>query len=164
MKKILALFLAIAMIACLFTFNVSALTYKGVVDSGLDYTEEPGHISNPMVGYPSTPSIYLKLSGNTARNDSGFVHYFIDMRMFSGGYTIDSNGVRQPLTPEQTADRVKCSFNSMWPWNGNQRNQGGPEDIPLNEDALNALRGTFENLRKNGAIRQSAKTLCGLRC
>ncbi len=150
MKKILALFLAIAMIACLFTFNVSALTYKGVVDSGLDYTEEPGHISNPMVGYPSTPSIYLKLSGNTARNDSGFVHYFIDMRMFSGGYTIDSNGVRQPLTPEQTADRVKCSFNSMWPWNGNQRNQGGPEDIPLNEDALNALRGTFENLRKNG--------------
>lgn len=172
MKKILALIMAIATLMSLCAFDLSAVTYDGIVESGLNYTECTDTISNPMIGYPSTPFVYLKLSGNTPRNDSGFVHYFLDMRMFSGGYTriqVDEKGTpvldkdgkyiypkgnapykKVKLSEEQTADRVKCSFNSMWDWNGNQRNQGGSEDIPLNEDALNAIRGTLENLRKNG--------------
>lgn len=147
MKKILALVMAVATVTCLFTFNVSALTYKDVVDSGLDYTESTETIRNPMMGYPSTPVIWLKKEGNVPKNDSGFVHYFVVMNQFAAGYT-ESDGERHPLTPEQMADRL--AGNKKPEWNNNQPNKGGSEDIPLTDDALDALRGTFENLRKNG--------------
>ena len=46
--------------------------------------------------------------------------------------------------------RAKQSFSASYNWAVNSRNTGGKEDIPLSEDCLNFIRGTLENLRKNG--------------
>ncbi|MBQ8697307.1 MAG: DUF4832 domain-containing protein, partial [Clostridia bacterium] len=200
MKRIISFLAVIAMVLTSFSLCASAVTYDGLTDSGLDYTESTEVIDNPMMGQPSTPFITPKLSGNTPRNDSGFQHYFIDLKNFSGGYTIvkvdeygdpiydergnyvyaenltyklrDDNGnlvyengqvvtvdnskyskyenKRIPLTEEMSAARQRQSFSSVYNWSVESRNTGGAKDIPLTEDCLNFIRGTLENLRKNG--------------
>lgn len=200
MKRIISILAVIAMLATSFSLCASAVTYDGLVDSGLDYTESTETFNNPMMGSPSCITMYPTLSGNSSRNDSGFVHYFIDLKNFAGGYTIvkvnedgepifdergnyvyaenlsytlrDENGnkvmengaevkidnskysnydsMRIPLTEEMTAARLKQSFNSVYNWSVETRNTGGANDVALTDDMLNALRGTLENLRKNG--------------
>jgi len=200
MKRIVSLLAVTAMVLTSFSLCASAVTYEGLTDSGLDYTESTETFNNPMMGQPSCPFITPKISGNVPRNDSGFVHYFIDLKNFAGGYTIvkvdefgdpiydergnyvyaenlkydlrDKNGnlvyengevvkvdnskyskyanKRIPLTKEMAEARAKQSFNAAYNWAVNSRNTGGLEDIPLSEDCLNFIRGTLENLRKNG--------------
>ncbi len=88
MKRIISLLAVIAMLATSFSLCASAVTYEGLVDSGLDYTESTEVFNNPMMGSPACPFITPKLTGNVPNKDSGFVHYFLDLKNFSGGYTI----------------------------------------------------------------------------
>ena len=148
MKRIITAVLSLVMVLGACTFCVSAQS-AGTVDSGLDYTERVGAIANPMTGYPSTPFVFVAKGKTAPRNDSGFVHYFIDMRMFAAGYTM-VDGVKTRLNAEQTAERVRCDVNAKYDWAENTRNEGGDADIPLTDEAIAFLRGTFENLRKNG--------------
>ncbi|MBQ8697306.1 MAG: DUF4832 domain-containing protein [Clostridia bacterium] len=192
MKRIISLLAVIAMMATSFVFNASAVTYEGLTDSGLDYTESTEVFNNPMMGSPDCIAIAPRESGNTARNDSGFVHYFYDMKFFAAGYTIvkvneddepifdeygnyvydeylsytttvngqqvtvdntkykDYSAKKIPLPDEFAKLRKADSWNTFYPWACNSRNTGGNKDIPLSDNALNALRGTLENLRKNG--------------
>jgi len=210
MKRTVSLFAVIAMLLTSFSLCASAVTYEGLVDSGLDYTESTEVFNNPMMGNPSCIFVVPGVEGNTPRNDSGFVHYFIDMKNFSGGYTIvkvdeygdpvydehgdyvyannltphkrdangkplyyDANGKMTttvtdkpvkvdntkyssyaekqiPLTEEMTAARTSRNWGAAYTWACDTRNMGGDKDIPLSEDCINFMRGTLENLRKNG--------------
>ena len=154
MKRVICITLLAAMLACLFSFQAGAATVPGLKDSGLDYHESTRTIANPMVGYSTTATMAPKVTGNAPRNDSGFVFYYVNLQNFSGGYQLDKAGNRIPLTEAQKNDRVNGNYNTLWDWNLHdgkpQRNHGGPEDIPISEDAIECFRQTFQNLRENG--------------
>ncbi len=96
MKKFISVLAICAMLLSMFAVCSSAATPAGLKDSGIDYTESTKTIANPMTGYPATPFVYPEPGkGIPVRNDTGFQHYFIDMKFFSGGYTmmkVDENG------------------------------------------------------------------------
>ncbi|MCI8331663.1 MAG: DUF4832 domain-containing protein [Clostridiales bacterium] len=154
MKRLLSIFLVAATLACLFSFQAGAATISGLRDSGIDYHESTRTIANPMVGYSATVTMAPKVSGNTPGNYEGFVFFYVNLQNFSGGYQLTEDGRRIPLTEAQKNDRVNGNANALWDWNLQggepQRNHGGPEDIPISEDAINCFRETFQNLRNNG--------------
>ena len=126
MKRIVSGFLFLSMLfgmwAALPTAVTAAVSDDGLIDSGLDYTECTEVIRNPNMGYPAHAAITVS-DTMSARNDSGFMWYYINISYYSG-----SNS----LLPE----------NVTWPENRIDR--------PISDHALNALHKTFENLRENG--------------
>ncbi|MCI8590193.1 MAG: DUF4832 domain-containing protein [Clostridiales bacterium] len=154
MKRFICITLMAVMLTGLFSFQAGAAAISGLKDSGIDYHESTRTISNPMLGYSTTVTMAPKITGNTPGNYEGFVFFYVNLQNFSGGYQLTEDGRRIPLTDSQKNDRVNGDANKLWDWNQYngkpQRNHGGPEDIPISEDAINCLRETFQNLRENG--------------
>ena len=154
MKKLISIAIVLATLACMCSFNVSAVTISGLKDSGIDYKESTRYIDNPMLGYSQTVGMRPKVSGNSVpsiSNPSGFVFFYVDLQNFAAGYQLNDKGLRIPLTDVQRADRTDSSkAHDLHKWNNNQRNHGGAEDISISEDALQMLRDTFQKLRDNG--------------
>lgn len=149
MKKLISIAIVLATLACMCSFNVSAVTISGLKDSGIDYKESTRYIANPMLGYSETVSFKPKVSGNSVpriNNPSGFVFFYVDLQNFAAGYQVNDKGLRIPLTDVQRADRTDSSkANELLDWNDNQRNHGGAEDIPISEDALQCCATLSKN-------------------
>ena len=124
MKRILSLLLSVVMIMTALSFVTCA--EDGLTDSGIDYTESTEIIGNPNMGYPAHASITLSDSF-TPRNDSGFTWYYVNLNYYSAG-----NG----NLPASEADRRGFTPREA--------------DAPISDSALEAFRGTLENLRQNG--------------
>lgn len=125
MKRILSLLLSLMMFmgVCAFLPAVSAVAADdGLVDSGLDYTESTAILKNPNMGYPSHAAMTLT-DTMSARNDSGFMWYYININNYSGSNSLLSESIK-------------------WP--------EGRVDRPISDHALNAFRKTLDNLRENG--------------
>lgn len=124
MKRTTAFVLSVIMMlgACFFLPTADVLAADDTVDSGIDYTESTERLSNPNMGYPSHASISLNDSFS-ARNDSGFTWYYVNISAYSGSNSMLPDGV-------------------TWP--------AGRVDRPISDKALEAFRGTLENLRQNG--------------
>ncbi|MBQ8927917.1 MAG: DUF4832 domain-containing protein [Oscillospiraceae bacterium] len=99
-------------------------TAEGLVDSGMDYTESTDTLNNPGAGYTTTLWYTCRPGETKVQNPTGnLVLMFINIGAFSSG----ANGVTDDAG-----------------------NYTEGVDYDLDETFFAAMRGTFENCRKNG--------------
>ena len=123
MKRVLSLVLSLMMLAGAWVvLPAVSVADDGLTDSGLDYTESTEILKNPNMGYPAHASISMS-DTMSARNDSGFMWYYINISNYSGANSMLPESVTWP------ANRV---------------------DRPISDRALAAFRKTLDNLRENG--------------
>lgn len=123
MKRILSLLLSVLMFMSVCTLLPAVSTADdGLIDADLDYTESTAILKNPNMGYPSHAAMTLT-DTMSARNDSGFMWYYININNYSGSNSLLSESIK-------------------WP--------EGRVDRPISDHALNAFRKTLDNLRENG--------------
>lgn len=115
---------AVLCLSQLMLFPVSA-EESVLVDSGSDYTEAVETIANPGAGYTSTLWYYAGPGTTSVKSPSGnLVLMFIDLGPFSSGV----NG-----TTDEEGNYIEGT------------------DYDLDDNFFTAVRGTFENCRRNGS-------------